>query len=108
MSLRKRYFRIVKFFLGQPKEQVRDPAKVEPDDPYTQEALDAVMGWAGGEGFMWGPDRDKVKYYGDDPLAVLSEVQMKQARISDRLWQDEEVKSEEMPPGLRDELKESG
>ena len=34
--------------------------------------------------------------------------QMKKARISEKLWQDEDMKSEEMPADLKEELKESG
>ena len=62
----------------------------------------------GGEGWHWGPHRDGAEYYGDDPMATLSEIQMKKAKVSENLWQEEELKSEEMPAGLRDELKESG
>ena len=81
---------------------------LEPDDPYNEKELEAVMGPEGGEGWLWGPDRDKVIYYGDDPMAIVSDIQMKKARISEKLWQDEDIKSEEIPTDLQEELKESG
>ena len=70
--------------------------------------LDAVMGFEGGEGCHWDEDPERKEYYGDDPMATLLEIQMKKAKISEKLWQEEDLKSEEIPGDIQDELKESG
>ena len=44
----------------------------------------------------------------DDPVAIVSTLQAKLAKISENLWQEEDLKSEEFPEELRTEIKESG
>ena len=39
-------------------------------------------------------------------MEVISEIQL--AKISDNLWQQEDIKPEEIPEGLQDEIRESG
>ena len=41
-------------------------------------------------------------------MAVVSTVQTKLAKITEKLWQQEDIKPEEIPEGLQDEIKESG
>ena len=68
------------------------------------------MGFEGGEGWMWGEDADKDLYFGpqDDPMAVVSRINAQKAKITENLWQQEEIRPEEIPNELQDEIKESG
>ena len=84
-----------------PVDKDHDRLKLEPDDPYTQKGLDGVVGFEGGEGWHWGQDPEKTKNYGDEPMVTLSEAQMRKAKVSENLWLEEEVKSEEIPEDLR-------
>ena len=42
----------------------------------------------------------------DDPMEVLSKIQL--AKIGEKLWNEEEIKPEEIPQGLQEEIRESG
>ena len=42
----------------------------------------------------------------DDPMEVISKVQL--AKISENLWNEEDIKPEEIPERLQDEIRESG
>merc|ERR1711905_46213 len=42
----------------------------------------------------------------DDPIEVISKVQL--AKISENLWYEEDIKQEEIPERLQDEIRESG
>ena len=42
----------------------------------------------------------------DDPMELVSMVQL--SKISDNLWQEEDIKQEEIPEGLQHEIRESG
>ena len=68
------------------------------------------MGFEGGEGWYGGEDWDKTWVFGpqDDPMAVVSTVKAKFAKNIDNLWQQEDIKPEEIPEGLQAEIKESG
>ena len=76
--------------------------------PYTDKELDAVVGLDGGGGWYWGEDWNKEVTFGpqDDPTEVVSAVLL--ARITENLWQQGDIKPEEIPEGLQDEIKESG
>ena len=87
-----------------------DPPQPQPlhDYPYTERELEAVMGPEGGGGWFWADDSNREVTSGspDDPLEVISQVQL--AKISVNLWQQEDIKPEEIPEGLQEEIRESG
>ena len=89
-----------------PKEPEPPPALH--DHPYEDKELEAVMGPEGGGGWYWGQDWNKPMRFGqpDDPMEVLSKVQL--AKIGEKLWKDEDIKPEEIPDKLQDEIRESG
>ena len=66
------------------------------------------MGPDGGGGWYWGEDWNKAVNFGrpDDPMEVISKVRL--AKISENLWQQEDIKPGEIPEGLQDEIRESG
>merc|ERR1711867_349856 len=78
------------------------------DHPYEDKEMEAVMGPEGGGGWYWGQDWDKPMVFGrpDNPMEVLSKVQL--AKIGEKLWNEEEIKPEEIPQGLQEEIRESG
>ena len=78
------------------------------DHPYGDKELEAVMGPEGGGGWFYDvgwfnpPGLDKP----DDPMEVISRVTL--AKVSEKLWNEEDIKQEETPEGLQEEIKESG
>ena len=80
------------------------------EEPYTDKELEAVMGFEGGEGWMWGEDAEKDLYFGpqDDPMAVVSRINAQTAKITENLWEQQQIRPEEIPSELQDEIKESG
>ena len=46
-----------------PPNKDHDRLKLEPDDPYTQKELDAVMGFEGGEDWHWRQDAENRKLW---------------------------------------------
>merc|ERR1711867_132253 len=76
--------------------------------PYEDKEMEAVMGPEGGGGWYWGQDWDKPMVFGRpyDPMEVLSKIQL--AKIGEKLWNEEEMKPEEIPQGLQEEIRESG
>ena len=70
------------------------------------------MGWAGDPmiGWNWGEERENQEPPGpqEDPMAVVSDVRINLDKITDKLWQQEDIKPEEIPEGLQEEMKESG
>ena len=52
------------------------------EEPYSDKELEAVMGFEGGEGWMWGDDANKDLYRGpqDDPMAVVSRINAQKAK----------------------------
>ena len=65
------------------------------------------MGFEGGEGWFYGEDRYKDLSFGpqDDPMAIVSTIA---APPNKRIKLDEDIKSEEIPEELQNEIKESG
>ena len=59
-------------------------------------------GWFYNMGWWNPPGLDKP----DDPMEVISKVQL--AKISDNLWKEEDIKQEEIPERLQEEIRESG
>ena len=59
---------------------------------------------------MWGDDAEKDLDFRphDDPMAVVSRVQAHQAKITDNLWDQQQIRPEEIPTDLQEEIKESG
>ena len=64
------------------------------------------MGPEGGSGWYWGDDSNKEVTSGrpDDPMEVISDVQL--AKISVNLWQQEDIRPEEIPEGFQEEIRE--
>ena len=95
--------------LEQPVEKPQEQSQRH-EEPYTDKELEAVMGFEGGEGWMWGDDANKDLYFGpqDDPMAVVSRINAQTAKITDKIWQQEEIQAKEIPKELQDEIKESG
>ena len=79
-----------------------------PQDPlYTEKelrVLEAVMGPEGGGGWFW--QEDTALDEPDDPMQVVSTIHM--AKVTDNLWKKEDIEPEEIPEGLKDEIKKSG
>ena len=67
--------------LQQPVENVPDQPQHQ-EEPYTDKELEAVMGFEGGEGWMWGDDAEKDLDFRphDDPMAVVARVQAHQEK----------------------------
>ena len=91
-----------------PKEPEPPPPSALHDHPYEDKEMEAVMGPEGGGGWYWGQDWDKPLVFGrpDDPMEVLSRVQL--AEIGEKLWNEEEIKPEEIPQGLQEEKRIRG
>ena len=72
------------------------------DHPYTDKELEAVMGPEGGGGWFWADDSNREVTSGrpDDPMEVISHMQL--AKISVNLWQQEDIRPEEIPEGLQE------
>ena len=89
-------------------EKPAEPPRGLHDHPYTNKELEAVMGPDGGGGWYWGQDWNKPVVFGqpDDPMEVISKMHL--AKIGEKLWQQEDIKPEEIPEGLQDEIRESG
>ena len=68
------------------------------------------MGFEGGEGWMWGDDAEEDSDFRphDDPMAVVSRVQAHKAKITDHLWVQQQIRPEEIPTELQEDIKESG
>ena len=69
--------------LEQPVEKVQEQPQHQ-KEPYTDKELEAVMGFEGGEGWMWGEDANRDLYFGpqDDPMAVVSRTNAHKANIT--------------------------
>ena len=72
--------------LQPPTDKPQEQSKEQPqhhEEPYTDKELEAVMGFEGGEGWMWGEDANKDLYFGpqDDPMAVTSRINAQKAKI---------------------------
>ena len=84
-----------------------DPPQPQPlhDYPYTERELEAIVGPEGGGGWFWADDSNGEVTSGspDDPMEVISQVQL--AKISVNLWQQEDIKPEEIPEGLQEEIR---
>ena len=95
--------------LEQPVEKVQEQSQHH-EEPYTDKELEAVMGFEGGEGWMWGEDANKDLYFGpqDDPMAVVSRINAHKAKITENLWDQQQIRPEEIPTELQEEIKESG
>merc|ERR1711989_168567 len=78
------------------------------DHPYEEKEMEAVMGPEGGGGWYWGQDWDNSlqEESPDDPMEILSKVQL--AQIGEKLWKEDEIKPEEIPKRIQEEIKESG
>ena len=96
--------------LKESRTALKDQGTSHQDEPHRDKELEAIMGFEGGEGWLYGEDRYKVLDFRpqDDPMAIVSTLQAKLARISENLWQQEDLRSEEIPEELRTEIKESG
>ena len=71
--------------------------------------MEAVMGPEGGGGWFWQEDtalEDMALDDPDDPMQVVSKIKM--AKVTDNLWQKEDIEPEEIPEGLKNEIKQSG
>ena len=65
------------------------------------------MGPEGGGGWYWVQDhKPLVDETPDDPMEVLSKIVL--ARIDENLWKEEDIKPEEIPETLQEEIRESG
>ena len=68
------------------------------------------MGPEGGGGWYWEEDwkveENLTLDNPDDPMQVISKMQL--AKVTDNLWQQEDIKPEEIPEGLQNEIKQSG
>ena len=84
-----------------PKEPAQPPRALL-DHPYEDKELEAVMGPEGGGGWYWGQDWNKPLVFGqpDDPMEVISKLQL--AKVGDNLWQQEDIKPEEIPERLQE------
>ena len=60
------------------------------------------MGPEGGGGWYWVDDCNKELTLGpqDDPMEVVSAIKL--AKVSENLWQQEDIKLEEIPEGLQE------
>ena len=77
------------------------------DWPYTDKELEAIKEHEEAYGDLFKtwcnqPRSDDP----DDPMEVLTKVQL--SKISDNLWQEEDIKQEEIPERLQEEIRESG
>ena len=90
-----------------PTEPDQQPEKLH-DHPYEDKELEAVMGPEGGGGWLWAEDVNKplVDEQPDDPMQILSKVQLN--KIDENLWKEEDIKREEIPEEIQDEIKQSG
>ena len=63
------------------------------------------MGPEGGGGWYWIDDSNKELTTGpqDDPMEVVSAVRLE--KITENLWQQEDIKPEEIPERLQQEIK---
>ena len=90
-----------------PGISTENPPQPQPlhDYPYTDRELEAVMGPEGGGGWFWADDSNREVTSGrpDDPMEVISHVQL--AKISVNLWQQEDIRPEEIPEGLQEEIR---
>ena len=84
--------------LPQPVEKLPEEPQHH-EEPYTDKELEAVMGWEGGEGWMWGADAEKDLDFRphDDPMVVVARVQAHQAKITENLWDQQQIQPEEIP-----------
>ena len=68
------------------------------------------MGPEGGGGWFWEEDwkvEEKPTLDNpDDPMQVVSKLKL--AKVTDNLWQQEDIKPEEIPEGLQNEIKQYG
>ena len=66
------------------------------------------MGPEGGGGWFWGDDWNKNLVFGapDDPMQVVSKTKL--GKVTENLWQQEDIKPEEIPEGLQNEIKQYG
>ena len=55
------------------------------------------MGPEGGGGWFW--QEDTALDDPDDPMQVVSKIKM--AKVTDNLWQKEDIEPEEIPEGLK-------
>ena len=86
--------------LGQDSKQ--EPESNEEETIPGQRMLEAIMGFAGGEGWINEDRPDKVWNTDllDDPLPVLSfdsVANVMKQRVDDTLWEEEDIKPEEAP-----------
>ena len=90
-----------------PTEPDQQPEKLH-DHPYEDKELEAVMGPEGGGGWYWAEDVNEqlVDEQPDDPMQILSKVQLN--KIDENLWKEEDIKREEIPEEIQDEIKLSG
>ena len=94
------------------KEDLMELRPIEQPDPpqdpvYTEKELrelEAVMGPEGGGGWLW--QDDTALDEPDDPMQVVSAVHM--AKVTENLWKREDIEPEEIPEGLKNEIKQSG
>ena len=93
-------------------EEQMAPQPPREDDIYPQKLLDEIMGPEGDPmiAWNWGKEENQLEPAGpqDDPMAIVSEVKVRLDKISDKIWQQEETKPEEIPEILQNEMKESG
>ena len=79
-----------------------DPPPPQPlhDYPYTERESEAVVGPEGGGGWFWADESQQEVNSGSpgDPMEVISQVQL--AMVSVHLWQQGDIKPEEIPDGL--------
>ena len=77
------------------------------DFPYTDKELQAIEDAEVGYGDLFKPQPVQPADP-DDPMEVVSKVQILLSKISDNLWQEEDIRKEEIPDEIQEEIRESG
>ena len=77
------------------------------DFPYTDKELQAVEDAEVGYGDLFKPQHAQPADP-DDPMEIVSKAQVVLSKISDNLWQEEDIKREEIPEVIQEEIQESG
>ena len=85
-----------------PRTSTEEPPEFIHDYPYTDKELEADMGPEGAGGWYWLDDSNKESTTGtqDDPMEVVSVAPMN--KVTENLWQQEDIKPEENPERLQE------
>ena len=77
------------------------------DHPYTDLELQALEDAEVGYGDLFKP-QPVQPVDPDDPMEVVSKAQVLLSKISNNLWQEEDIRKDEIPEEIQDEIRESG